>query len=169
VKGPFVVELLSSAHDRTQFHSGVEALDRYFREQVTQDLRRRTTHCFVALGPERVIAGYYIFAAASLPINELTDDETKRLPHYPVLPAGLIGRLAVDQRLQGQGLGGALIVDAIERAGRAEPAIFTLIVDAKDENALDFYQNLGFRPFTSRPMSLFLPIAEALRRLNSSR
>jgi ribosomal protein S18 acetylase RimI-like enzyme len=169
MKGPFVVELLSSAHDRTEFHSGVEALDRYFREQVTQDIRRRITNCFVALNSEGVIAGYYTFAAASLPINELTADETKRLPRYPVLPAGLIGRLAVDQRFQGQGLGGALIVDAIERAARAEPAIFTLIVDAKDENALNFYQHLGFRPFISRPMSLFLPIAEAVRRLNSSR
>jgi hypothetical protein len=48
---------------------------------------------------------------------------------------------------------------------RAEPAIFALIVDAKDEPAVAFYSHLGFRAFASRPMSLFLPVAEAQRRL----
>jgi ribosomal protein S18 acetylase RimI-like enzyme len=48
---------------------------------------------------------------------------------------------------------------------RAEPAIFALIVDAKDEVAVGFYEHLGFHRFASRPMALFLPIAEAARRL----
>jgi ribosomal protein S18 acetylase RimI-like enzyme len=63
------------------------------------------------------------------------------------------------------GLGGLLVVDAIARAMRAEPAIFALIVDAKDEVALGFYEHLGFYRFASRPMTLFLPIAEAARRI----
>lgn len=54
------------------------------------------------------------------------------------LPADLIGRLAVDQSFRGRGVGSAMIVDAIARA--AEPAIFALIVDAKDDPALGFYQ-----------------------------
>jgi GNAT superfamily N-acetyltransferase len=70
-----------------------------------------------------VIAGYYTFAAASLPLTELSADEKQRLPRYALLPAGLIGRLAVDQKHQGQRLGSALIVDAPARAARAEPAI----------------------------------------------
>jgi len=168
VNGSFVVESLATSHVRSSFDSGIEGINRYFREQVTQDIRRRVTNCFVALDAGGIVAGYYTFAAASLPVTELSPDEVKRLPRYPVLPAGLIGRLAVDQRFKGQGLGGALIVDAIQRAMRAEPAIFAQIVDAKDDTALNFYRHFGFRQLISRPMSLFLPVTDAAHRLNSS-
>src|SRR5260370_26584609 len=85
---------------------------------------------------------------------------------YALLPAGLIGRLAVDQKYQGQRLGSALIMDA---AARAEPAIFALIVDAKDDSAVTFYQRHEFRRFVSTPASLFLPIATALQALSTKR
>jgi ribosomal protein S18 acetylase RimI-like enzyme len=165
VTGPFVVEPLGSSHNRRSFTCDVEALDRYFREQVSQDIRRRLSNCFVAVDTTGEVAGYYTFSATSLPITDLTPDEVKRLPRYPLLPAGLIGRLAVATRCARQGLGAALILDAVERATRAEPAIFALIVDAKDNNASRFYGHLGFRPLASRPSSLYWPIAEAARRL----
>ena len=165
--GPFVVEPLGSTHNRRSFTCGVEALDRYFREQVSQDIRRRLSNCFVAVDTAGEVVGYYTFSASSLPMTDLSPDETKRLPRYPLLPAGLIGRLAVATRCTRQGLGVALILDAAERAARAEPAIFALVVDAKDENAERFYQHLGFRPLVSRPSSLYWPIAEAVRRLSA--
>ena len=162
--GPCVVEPLGSAHNRRSFTCGVEALDRYFREQVSQDIRRRLSNCFVAVDAAGEIAGYYTFSASSLPMTDLSPVEAKRLPRYPLLPAGLIGRLAVATRCTGQGLGAALILDAVVRA---EPAIFALIVDAKDDNAGRFYRHLGFRPLVSRPSSLYWPIAEAARRLSA--
>jgi len=127
-----------------------------------QDIRRRVSNCFVAIDPSGVVAGYYTFAATGLPLTELSTGEAKRLPRYPLLPAGLIGRLAVDERFQRQRLGSALIMDAAQRAARTDPAIFALVVDAKDEMAVRFYQHHGFQRFTSRPMSLFLPLATAL-------
>ena len=130
----------------------------------TQDIRRRVTNCFVAISTKGAVAGYYTFAAASLPVTELDGDEIRRLPRYPVLPAALIGRLAVSGLCRKQGLGAALVVDAIQRSARAEAAIYALIVDAKDEGASRFYRHIGFRAFASRPMSLFLPVAEAARR-----
>jgi ribosomal protein S18 acetylase RimI-like enzyme len=163
----FSIEALNSGHNRTGFSSGVEPLDRYFRELVTQDIKRRLSNCFVALDAVGVVAGYYIFAAASLPLTELSADEKHRLPRYALLPAGLIGRLAVDQKYQGQQLGSALIMDAAARAARAESAIFALIVDAKNDSAITFYQRHGFRSFASRPASLFLPIATALQALST--
>jgi ribosomal protein S18 acetylase RimI-like enzyme len=165
VTGPFVVEPLGSSHNRRSFTCGVEPLDRYFREQVSQDIRRRLSNCFVAIDVAGEVAGYYTFSATSLPITDLSPDEAKRLPRYPLLPAALIGRLAVATRCARQGLGAALILDAAERATRAEPAIFALIVDAKDDNASRFYMHLGFRTLISRPSSLYWPIAEAARRL----
>ena len=161
----FSIEALNSAHNRKGFSSGVEPLDRYFRELVTQDVKRRVSNCFVALDAAGAIAGYYTFAAASLPLTELSADEKQRLPRYALLPAGLIGRLAVDQKYQGQRLGSALM----DAAARAEPAIFALIVDAKDDSAVTFYQRHEFRRFVSKPASLFLPIATALQALSTKR
>ncbi|MGH7061954.1 MAG: GNAT family N-acetyltransferase [Stellaceae bacterium] len=165
----FAVEPLRAGHNRTEFSCGSDPLDRYLRELATQDMRRRISNCFVALDSARVIAGYYTFAATAIPVSELLSEETRHLPRYPVLPAGLIGRLAVDQRYRGRGLGGTLLVDAIVRAIRAEPAIFALVVDAKDDPALSFYRHHGFRPFASRPLTLYLPMAEAARRLAAVR
>ncbi|MBL8672100.1 MAG: GNAT family N-acetyltransferase [Alphaproteobacteria bacterium] len=165
MKPAATIEPLSSAHDRQAFDSGVEALDRYLRERASQDIRRRLSNCFVALDKGGRIAGYYTLAATGLPLTALADDEAKRLPRYPLLPAGLIGRLAVHRAFRGLGLGAALVVDAIERSIAADPAIFALVVDAKDEAAAAFYRHLGFQPFVSKPMSLFLPLAEAARRL----
>lgn len=162
----FRIEALSSAHDRGGFSSGVEPLDRYLRELATQDIKRRVSNCFVALDDDDVIAGYYTFAATSLPLTELSPEETNRLPRYVLLPAGLIGRLAVDQRFRDQRLGGALVMDA---AARGDPAIFALIVDAKDDAAITFYEHLQFRRFASKPMTLFLPLAIALQALNKAR
>ncbi len=161
----FRIEPLGPSHDRKTFSCGVPALDRYLHELASQDVRRRVSNCFVALDPAGAVAGYYTFAATSLPLSELSADETKRLPRYALLPAGLIGRLAVDLHLRGRGLGGAIIMDAVQRSIHADPAIFALIVDAKDDAALAFYEHLGFRRFASRPMSLFLPIATALNAL----
>lgn len=164
----FRLEPLTSSHDRTDFSSGVEPLDRYLRELATQDIKRRVSNCFVALDDRDVIAGYYTFAATSLPLTELSPEETRRLPRYALLPAGLIGRLAVDRRFQGRRLGGALIMDAVARAARGDPAIFALIVDARDDAAIAFYEHLQFRRFASRPASLFLPVATALQALNKA-
>jgi ribosomal protein S18 acetylase RimI-like enzyme len=164
VNSPFSLEILSEARDRTVFRCGVDALDRYFREQVTQDIRRRITNCFIAA--ERAsgeIAGFYTLSAASVPFTELPQDITRRLPRYPVIPAIQLGRLAVDLRYAGRGLGSALLADATLRAARAEPAAFTLLVDAKDDHAAAFYRKHGFVSLDSRRLTSFLPIATALK------
>ena len=155
---PFRIEPFGN-HDRAAFSCGSEPLGSYFREQVTQDIRRRVSNCFVAVDANNAVAGYYTFAAAGLPLSELPPELTKRLPRYPLLPAALVGRLAVDLKYHGVGLGSAMIADAGERALRAEPAIFALVVEAKDETAAAFYHHLGFQAFTSRPNGLFLSVA----------
>lgn len=157
------IEPLGPRHDRKAFACGVEPLDRYLRERAAQDAKRRVANCFVAVGEAAEIGGYYTFAAASLPLTELPPEQAKRLPRYPLLPAGLIGRLAVATAHKGQGLGGALVMDAALRAARAAPAIYAIVVDAKDENAARFYLHLGFRRFAGRPGSLFIPIATMLQ------
>lgn len=156
---PFRITQLEPSHVRDRFNSGSAPLDRYFREQVSQDIRRRIASCFVALTDEQRIAGYYTLAAASIPLIDLPEKTAKNLPRYPSVPAVLLGRLAVDQAFKGLGLGAALLGDAVNRALRTEIASFALIVEAKDESAASFYVRHGFMPFHDRPRCLFLPLA----------
>jgi ribosomal protein S18 acetylase RimI-like enzyme len=185
---PFRFEPLSEQHDRGAFRCGEAhsecvvrakegALDKYFQTQVTQDIRRRVANCFVAVetATERV-AAYYTLSAASIPLTELPaasaqrmrcarKEETKRLPRYPAVPAVRIGRLAVDQHFQRRGLGELMLMNVVHRTIQGAAAAFALLVDAKNEVAVNFYQRYGFRPIAGRPRTLFLPLATAQKTL----
>jgi ribosomal protein S18 acetylase RimI-like enzyme len=153
---------LSAEHDRDSFDCGEEALNRYFKTQVTQDIRRRIANCFVAVeGTGNEVAGFYTIAAAGIPIVELPREESKRLPRYPTLPAVRIGRLAVNRAFQGRGLGATLLMDAMRRSMRLPPAVYAVLVDAKNDQAAAFYSRYGFRSFVNQPRTLFLPMATA--------
>lgn len=160
--GTFVIAPLSPQHDRAAFSCGNEVLDKYLQTQATQDIRRHLSNCFVAVAEGGgTIAGYYTLAASSVPVADIPPELSRRLPRYPVLPAVLVGRLAVDRRFARRSLGAALLYDAIARALKADPAVFALIVDAKDENAAKFYEHFGFQPLGSRKLSYFLPVGTA--------
>ncbi|MBZ5611548.1 MAG: GNAT family N-acetyltransferase [Acidobacteriia bacterium] len=164
----FRIEPLSAAHHRSGFQSGSEPLDRYLREQASQDIKRHIATCFVAVHIETgEVAGYYTLTATSIPVDQLSRQITKKLPRYPVIPAALLGRLAIGRRDQGAGLGSALLADSIMRAARAELGVFAIVVDAKDQAAQRFYEHHGFTPLAGEQRRLCLPIATALRALEN--
>ena len=160
MRGSFIVEPLAASHDRTEFTCGVEALDRYLRQQAGQDVRRRATACFVCreIATGR-IAGYYTLAAGGVLVAEMPTALAKRLPRYPFVPVARLGRLAVGLDYRGLGLGGALLWDAVERATRSEVAVFALVVDAKDGHAEEFYRHHGFVSFGGAVGCLILPLS----------
>jgi ribosomal protein S18 acetylase RimI-like enzyme len=158
---PFLITALDATHDRSRFSCGVPALDRYLREQVSQDIRRRVAACFVAVTDELHVAGYYTLATASVPLADLPDALRRRLPRYAAVPAIRMGRLAIDGAFKGQGLGGALLANALRRAIVAEIPAAVLIVDAKDDSAAAFYRHQGFIELGNAPLHLFLPLATA--------
>ncbi len=157
--GSFRVAALDSSLDRSTFKSGVASLDRYFYNQVSQDIKRRVTACFVALAEDLRIAGYYTLSSASILLNELPETLARKLPRYPTVPTVRVGRLAIAQAFKGQGLGAALLADTLVRAERSEIAAYALVVDAKDETAAAFYRHHGFLALPTQPLSLFLPLA----------
>ena len=162
MKPLFRVELLNEHHNRPGFACGEEALDRYLQTQATQDIRRRVATCFVAIEvASGDLAAYYTIAAASIPTPQLPPEIIKRLPRYPTLPAVRIGRLAVDLKFRGRGLGAAMLADAASRASQSPPAVFALLADAKNDDAVAFYQRYGFRALASQSRTLFLPMATA--------
>ena len=153
-------EILRAEHDRKAFSCGVEPLDRYFREQATQDIRRRVSACYVAIDEATLaIAGYYTLAAGGVPLVEMPAQLAKRLPRYASVPVVRMGRLAVDQHYRGKKLGAALLWDAVLRATRSEIAAFALVVDAKDASAADFYRHHGFVALDDEQRRWLLPLA----------
>lgn len=155
----FQVFRLESSHERSAFHSGSEPLDSYFTQQVSQDVRRRVTTCYVALTKDHQISGYYTLASASVLLSDLPTALSKKLPRYPTVPAIRMGRLAIDNKFKGMGLGAALLADALTRSIRSEIAAYALLVDAKDEIAAAFYKHHGLVAFPSQALKLFLPLA----------
>ena len=144
---------------RTGFDCGVDALNRYFAHQASQEMRRHFAVCFLLIeDATESIAGYYTLSACSIPLPELPDRLSKRLPRYRNVPAARMGRLAIDVRFRSRGLGGALLYDAVHRATSSNIAVYALLVDAKDDSAIRFYEHHGFHRFASQPNVLFLPI-----------
>lgn len=155
------IEPLSDRHDRQSFASGAAPLDRYLRQQAGWDTRRRVASCFVLVGnDEHVPIGYYTLAATGIALAGLPEALAKRLPRFPMVPATLMGRLAVDARHQRQGHGEFMLLDAFGRAVRNEIASYVFVVDASDDNAVRFYQCFGFRSLTAGTRRLFMPMTE---------
>ena len=154
------VEILGLQHDRSTFASGVEPLDRYLRAQAGQEARKNIAAPFVLVLADGSVGGYYTLSATTVKLAELPADVARRLPKYPLVPATLLGRLAVDRQHQGKGYGRFLLADALGRAVRSEIASFAVVVDAKDEAARRFYERLSFLPFPDQPTKLFRPMAD---------
>ena len=156
-----VIEPLSSTHNRPGFTCNVDSLDNYLRKQAKQDIKRRISRVFVATRVEypATIVGYYTLSTLSIELSQLPEALANKLPGHPV-PAALIGRLAVSQQAQGQGVGKMLLMDAIKRTLMVsdEIAIYAIVVDAIDVHAKSFYQQYGFSSLSSKSRRLYLPL-----------
>ena len=144
------------------FHSSSAALNRYFYTQVSQDVKRRVASCFVLVNDSHII-GYYTLSAASISLVDLPLVDQKNLPRYPTVPVVRLGRLALDQQFVGQGIGRFLLIDALKRVANAEIAAYAMIVEAKDEDAVNFYKKYGFLTYSNNEKLLYLPLNQWLK------
>jgi GNAT superfamily N-acetyltransferase len=154
-------EPLGKHHDRAAFSCGDEALDHYLQRQARQDMAKNVAQVFVLVHrPTMQLAGFYTLSAFSVRATELPEDVARQLPRYPLIPATILGRLAIDQRYRGQGLGGVLLLNALRRARDASQLVASIavVVDAKSDEARSFYEHYQFRRFISDEHRLFLPI-----------
>jgi ribosomal protein S18 acetylase RimI-like enzyme len=164
----FFSEILGK-HERATFTSGNDRIDRYFRETVSQDVKRSYAACYVLVERDTgKIAGFYTLSAHSVPLNEVAPELAKKLPRYPSVPAVLIGWMGRDMAFRGAGVGTMLLYDAINRVAKATVGAHAICADAIDDAAGAFYQDHQFQPLVSRPQSLYLPMKTALMLVDSS-
>jgi GNAT superfamily N-acetyltransferase len=156
----YLIEPLGSHHNRAAFYCGIEPLDVYFKRQAGQEARKRIAAPFVLLDKSsNTVAGYYTLSSIGINIGELPPEVTKKLPKYPILPATLLNRLAVDKKYQGKKLGEILLMDALYRSLKNEIASMAVVVDAKDDQACSFYEHYEFIRFPNFPERLFLTMS----------
>jgi GNAT superfamily N-acetyltransferase len=158
--GEWRIERLDRAHVREGFDCGKPSLDDFLRALVSQYEKRNLGRTYVAFreGDRRVL-GYYTLASGSIDVGSMPARQASKLPRHAV-PVVLLARLAVDRSVQGRGVGGDLLRDALTRSLDLSErvGIHALVVDALDAEARAFYERFGFLPLTNDEMRLFLPM-----------
>lgn len=159
--GGWQIELLARRHDRRSFDCGMASLNEFLSLRARQNAEEDISRTYVAIRPASVrVCGFYTICSGSVERQSMPAEAAKRLPKYPV-PAVRLARLAVDILHQGQGLGGDLVLDVLQRVQRLadEVGIRAVIVDALDERARRFYLRFGFQSLLDDDLHLFLPMA----------
>ena len=157
------VEKLRPDHPTESFDSGREELNRYLLRYAWQNQQAGAAQTYVWLAGDTV-NGYYTLAVGHVMREEAPERLTKGLARHPV-PIMLLARLAVDHRWQGQGVGKALLKDAMLRTLQAAEiaGMRAFAVHAKDEEARRFYLKFDFILSPSDPMHLFVLLKDVRR------
>lgn len=143
-----MIELLDKSHNRKDFDCGKELLNNYLKNQAGQDVKRKLSACFVLIDKEtEIVKGYYTLSNNSIPLTYFSEPIQKKLPKsYASIPTTLLGRLAIDMKYQGSGIGKILLIDALKRSYGISKEIgsFGVIVDPIDKDAERFYTKFDF-------------------------
>ncbi len=156
--------------DRSAFSCGVPALDSYFRDRISQDHKRKLAAPYVLVEVDTAaVVGYYTIGSYSIHTASLPQPMTRKLPKYAAYLTILIGRLALDRRYQGRGLGRRLLLDTLYRCLVLSTRLGALavVVDAKDVSARGCYEHVGFLPLESHSLKLYVPMASIARLLGT--
>lgn len=151
----------------SEFDSGVESLDRWLRGYARQNEKAGASRTMVSVTDEGTVAGYYCLSASALIRDEAPSELGRRQPDP--IPVVLLGRLAVDRRFAGHGLGFSLLQHATIQAIRAAEIIGTraILVHALTDEVVPFYEKFGFTPFPGQRQTLYLLTADARETIRS--
>lgn len=152
-------EPLASHHDVQSFKSGAESLDHWLKHLALKNQTTGASRTFVACDGRRVLA-YYALASSAVTVDAAPGRFRRNMPDR--IPVVVLGRLAVDQSLQGSGVGRALVRDAGLRVIQAADTIGIrgIIVHALSAEAKAFYERIGFEASPLDPMTLMLTLAD---------
>lgn len=141
-----IVPFDKEIHSRENFNCGNAILDRYFKQQLTQDIKKQACVCFVLADNKHIVKGFFTLSNLSIPKASVPPGFQKKLALYTDVPVTLLGRLAVDIQYKGKGLGETLLMDALHKSFNTAKTIasWAVVVDPIDDAAVKFYAKYGF-------------------------
>jgi len=156
-----VIELLDQSHDRDLFDCGNDALNQFLQQTARQHNQKGVSRTFVLVdtGQQEIVIGFFTLTLCEVRVEQLPLKFAKKYPTK--VPGVKLARLAVSIDSQRKGIGGILMIEAMQRAvSVAENAGgIGLFVDAKDENARNYYLRYGFVILEDASLQLFLPLS----------
>jgi predicted N-acetyltransferase YhbS len=162
VESTYRIEPLARNHNRAGFDCGNEDLNRFLHQYAIQWAKKdlAQTRVMIRTSDPQTIVGYCSLNATRLDLNRIGG--IKGFPHSAEVGAALLGKLAVDRKLQRHGIGRRLLSDAFDLVleVRDRLGIFAMIVDAIDANAIEYYTNFGFTPFADDASRLYYPLKD---------
>jgi GNAT superfamily N-acetyltransferase len=159
----FAIEKLRSDHDLSQFDCGKEELNRFLKRFALANQQAQSAQTYVACQGSAVV-GYYSLAFGSGAHEQTPERVKKGLARHPIAVM-ILARLAIDNRMQGKGLGQGLLKDALRRTVAAADigGLRAMLVHAKDDAARAFYGHFNFEPSPTDPYHLFMLIKDLKR------
>lgn len=156
-----------NSQDRTAFSCGVSQIDNYLQLTAKKNSKADMVKIWAALDGRSRIVGFYGINMHAVAVDEMPSAYRKKAPRHGLLPAAFIAMMGVDRTRQGQGLGGVLLADALNRIGRVAEEIGTAavlldITNDGDKHAIErrcrYYKSFGFTALPDQPLRLFIPI-----------
>lgn len=168
---PFTIQPFDpKTHDRTAFSCGVPQIDNYLKLTAKKGSKADVVRVWVVIDEKSNIVGFYGINMHAIDVKEMPDAYQKKAGKYGLLPAAFIAMIGVDENQQGNGVGSALVADAISRIARVSEEIGTcvIILDVFDDGEADtvarrkiYYESFGFLPLPDQPLRLFMPVQTA--------
>ncbi len=154
-------EPIAKRHDRSRFDCGDEALNHFLLRYARQSHEQGGAKTFLAIDDADCVSilGFYTLSPGSVTFQQTPQVISRGLARHAV-PVFRLGRLAVDRSVQGQGLGGQLLMAAGRRCLRVASEVggVALLIDAKNERVAQWYAGYGALPLLDAPLSLLLPL-----------
>jgi predicted GNAT family N-acyltransferase len=157
-------------HDRAAFSCGNLSLDRYIREQASQDVKRALASVFVIAANEdpKTVLAFYTLSSRELKLEQLPDFMAKRAGRYGHVGVTLLGRMAVAKECKGMGLGALTLMNALHKSlvAAKEVASLAVFVEAIDSEAAESYRKYGFIELPEDKLKLLLPMKTIAKSLS---
>jgi len=168
---PFKIQPFDpKTHDRTAFSCGVRQIDNYLKLTAKKASKADIVRAWVVVDENRNIAGFYSINMHAIDVKDMPAAYKKKALKHGMLPAAFIAMIGVDTSQQGNGIGSALVADALNRIARVSAEIGTCVIildvfDDGDAGAVArrkaYYENFGFQPLPDQPLRLFMPVQAA--------
>ena len=165
--GQEFVQLDKRTHDRKSFDCGTKELNDFIRMYAARHMKAGVSKTMVLPADEKLengkypICAYYTIAPSAISVDELPEDQARKLPHYPV-PVFLLAQMAVNSECQNKGLGKVTLIKALEYMVDIYQRIpaYAVIVDCLNAGISDFYSKYGFKYLCdfSGKERMFLPM-----------